>query len=342
MHFKYILGVDMSKATFNFCLIDQQGLIYWEGQIKNQEHSIEDFIELIKQNLELDHIKDIILCMEYTGIYVKPLLRVWMAQQGPLSLVPACKASQLLAGDKGWDEKSDVLDARRLAQYAWRFPDKLKLWTLRNQTIEQLQVLQRLRTRLIKAATLLKVPAKESQGFDKKQITDLIQKHQENSLIALQKDIKNVENSIKQIIAEDQELKNMFSLVQSVEGVGEKTAIEIIIATQGFTKFSPQQAKQFARYAGVVPLKKQSGSSLNRKARTSKRANKNIKMLLTMGARSLIGTRNELGRYYEKKRAEGKEHLVALNAVRNKIILRIFAVVRKQTIYQKNLNVSLI
>jgi len=58
-----------------------------------------------------------------------------------------------------------------------------------------------------------------------------------------------------------------------------------------------------------------------------------------MAATSLIGTKDELAQYYERKISEGKPHFLVINAMRNKLILRIFAVVRNQLMYQKNLNI---
>jgi len=39
--------------------------------------------------------------------------------------------------------------------------------------------------------------------------------------------------------------------------------------------------------------------------------------------------------YYERKVAEGKNKMSVLNAIRNKLLSRIFAVVVRETIYQK-------
>ena len=66
-----------------------------------------------------------------------------------------------------------------------------------------------------------------------------------------------------------------------------------------------------------------------------------MKGLLTMGAQCLIHRDTELGCYYRRKMADGKKHLVVINAMRNKIVHRVFAVVRNQDMYKKNLNVCL-
>ena len=67
-----------------------------------------------------------------------------------------------------------------------------------------------------------------------------------------------------------------------------------------------------------------------------------MKTLLTMGALSAIGYNNEFGAYYRRKIAEGKTHYMVINAIRNKIILRAFALVKNNTMYQKNYQDSLV
>ena len=179
------------------------------------------------------------------------------------------------------------------------------------------------------------MPSKESEEFDSIDIYELITQHQTNSLVALKQDLAVVESTIQKIIREDEHLNQLFQWTKSVPGVGPVIATEILITTEGFTKFTPDQAKSYARYIGIVPLKHHSGSSVRKKNKT-KRMNNEIKSILTMGATSLLSRDNELSQYYRRKISEGKHHSVVLNALRNKIILRIFAVVRNQTMYQKN------
>lgn len=76
---------------------------------------------------ELIKIEEILLAMEYTGIYVQQLERGWQSKGGILSIVPATKVSDLLGGQLGWEEKTDNIYSRRLAEYSVRFRDKIEL-----------------------------------------------------------------------------------------------------------------------------------------------------------------------------------------------------------------------
>lgn len=186
----------------------------------------------------------------------------------------------------------------------------------------------------------LETPLKESKRFDKSEVYQMQEDLQQKAVAELKEALKAIEKQIDQVIKEDERLKGLFKLIISVKGVGKVIAREVLLTTSGFLNFNPSQGKAFARYAGVVPGSKQSGKMKGRN-KIPKRGNKKLKSLLTMGAISLINTDNELGLYYDRKIKEGKKHLTVINAMRNKLILRIFAVVRNKVTYQKNLNISL-
>lgn len=339
MEFSMVLGADQSKDWFNYCLMNDRFEILQEGKVDNYPAAIFEFADkLISQGIEMEQT---LVCVEYTGIYVQHLVSCWLSKGGQVSVVPAVRVSQSLNGQVKWAEKTDELDARRLAEYAFRFTDKLQLWQAPDHTLLKLQSFQRQRDRLLKVINILEVPVKESRQFDDAAINKALVVNQAASIQALKKDLKKLEKAMTDLIKADPYLTQLFKLMTSVEGVGPVIAREILISTHGFTKFQPHQAKAFARYAGVVPLKSQSGKSLKRRNKTSHKANIRLKTVLTMGAHALINTKQQLGTYYHRKMAEGKHHYEVINAMRNKIILRIFAVVRNQTMYQKNLNLCL-
>lgn len=345
MHFNFTIGIDISKDWFNFCLKNNQYDILWEGQIDNNPDAIFRFLsklanrdELIKSQTDLSQV---ILIIEHTGIYVNHLINAYLSKGGVLSLVHANKVSSLLGGTLKFDEKNDLIDARRLAEYGIRYADKLQLWKPKDHTITKLQALQRQRSRVQDAINKLEVPLKESKQFDSLDISQILENNQKDAVDTLKKLLKNLQQQIQNIIKSEPHLKQLFKLITSVPGVGPVTATEMIIITSAFEDFKPNQAKQFARYAGVTPKDFQSGKK-KRNPRTTKRGNKRIKSLLTLGAMALINsTTSELGYYYRLKIHQGKKHLSVINAIRNKIILRIFAVVRNQVMYEKNMHISL-
>ena len=66
-------------------------------------------------------------------------------------------------------------------------------------------------------------------------------------------------------------------------------------------------------------------------------ANKKLKKQLHMCAISTIRADGELKEYYERKVAEGKNKMLVINNVRNKIIHRICSCVNNNKIYEKRI-----
>ncbi len=160
MEFKLVLGVDISKEWFDFCLMDAKFDIIWESQVKNNPEDIFPFLGELLTKCQVSSFKDVLLCLEHTGIYVQDLIRCYLSKGGRVSMVPATKVSEHLSGRAKWDEKTDSMDARRLAEYAFRFADKLQLWKAQDPTLNKLQAYQRQRERLLSAINRLVVPIK--------------------------------------------------------------------------------------------------------------------------------------------------------------------------------------
>ncbi|OAV68163.1 Transposase IS116/IS110/IS902 family protein [Bacteroidales bacterium Barb4] len=121
----------------------------------------------------------------------------------------------------------------------------------------------------------------------------------------------------------------------TVEGIGNKTAVKMIVVTKGFTDFT--DARKFCCHVGAAPFSYLSGSTILSRNRVSQRADKSIKALLHMAAPVVAARcRGELHDCYERKAAEGKNKMSVPNAVRAKLVHRMFAVIRNNQDYQKD------
>ena len=127
------------------------------------------------------------------------------------------------------------------------------------------------------------------------------------------------------------EIKTNVSLLTSIPGVGIQTALAFVIYTNNFKLIN--EGKRLACFAGVVPFPNQSGT-IRKKDRVSKHANMILKRIIHLAAMSVCKTKGELGEYYRRKIAEGKNKMSVLNALRNKLIQRMCAVINRQEPYQ--------
>ena len=161
----------------------------------------------------------------------------------------------------------------------------------------------------------------------------LLTKTIKSSLAAIDKDLKNIEAKIIDIVNEDENLKLLYKLVTSVVGIGFVTAINLLVHTNGFTIL--KDARKLACYCGVAPFEYSSGSSVRGKTKVHYMANKKLKCNLHMASLTAVKLDADLKAYYERKVAEGKNKMSVLNAVKNKLLARVVAVVNKQQEYVK-------
>ena len=226
--------------------------------------------------------------------------------------------------------KSDKVDSLRIAQYAFRFRDKAQLYRPTSSNLERIKSLLSLREKLVKAAKGLNKHLTELKKFDPESYK-LIRSNIKSSIDNLKKNVRVLDGKMDKIVREDLPLKEVFDLATSVTGVGRITSLYFMAATDLFTKC--HNPKQLASYCGVVPFQYTSGKSVKKRPKVHFMANKKLKSLLHLCA--LSASRHDTGikLYYARKVAEGKSPMLVLNNIRNKIVHRIYAVVRRQSPY---------
>ena len=156
-------------------------------------------------------------------------------------------------------------------------------------------------------------------------------KMNEQLIAQIETQVEQIEKQIEEIIQADETLCQQAGLMRSVPGVGKVLCWMMLTKTEGFTLIN--EPRKMACYSGVVPFDYQSGTSIRSKPRVSMYADKSLKSILHLAAMSAIRLENDLRKYYQRKVTEGKNKMSVLNAVRNKIIHRIFAVIKNQKPY---------
>jgi transposase len=228
--------------------------------------------------------------------------------------------------------KNDKIDAKRIAIYASRFEDKLRLYKRPDKEIERLKQLEAERSLYVVDLAKYKAQMKDQKEY----MPESIYKEKVNRLKKLMKNLQEVIDSITEemehIVNSTEVLLRQFELLQSIEGVGPVVALNMIIVTEAFTRFD--NARQFNCFAGLAPFSYTSGSSQHSRTRVSHRADKCIKTLLHLSAVSIIGKAGgELKDYYLRKVQEGKNKMTVINALRAKIVARMFAIIKRNEFY---------
>lgn len=329
MKFKVFIGVDVSKNWLDFAVMSS-GKIVLVQRHDNNAKGIADFVRSLKKLLKGSGTQDWLFCMEHTGIYCNPLLRSLAQSDIALWLESAAEIKAFHGLARG---KNDALDACRIAEYACMKCGKAKIWRAPREQVLQLRSLLKIRSRLLSSQKALQTPCKEDLAFGDKAIAKAHAALVKPAIDKLKSQIKETEEAIGVLLRSDRDLHRLFSLVKSVMGVGEIVAANILVVTNEFK--SIDDPKKLACHSGVAPFAYDSGKSVRGRAKVSHRADKNMKSLLHLSAMSAIAAKGELKEYYLRKVGQGKNKMSVINAVRNKIIHRVFACVRDGRKYEK-------
>ena len=324
--YNHFFGVDVSKKTVDITHAHNQQFIH--RQFTNDDDGMEQLMEWLTE-LNSD-FEDTLFCMEATGLYCFPLTRFLAANSIDIWIEHAAQIKKATALARG---KNDKVDSQRIVLYAIKNLERLRLWRPMNATLEKIKHMASLRNRLVETKKKLVTPIKEFEDMGNTAMAKLLTKTIKSSLAAIDKDLKNIEAKIIDIVNEDENLKLLYKLITSVVGIGFVTAINLLVHTNGFTVL--KDARKLACYCGVAPFEYSSGSSVRGKTKVHYMSNKKLKCNLHMASLSAVKLDADLKAYYERKVTEGKNKMSVLNAVKNKLLARVVAVVNKQQEYVK-------
>lgn len=269
-----------------------------------------------------------LVCFEHTGLYSLSFANFLEEKRIKFSMVPALEIKRSLGVARG---KNDVVDSKRIAEYAYRFRDKISLTKLPAKDISKIHSLLTLRDRLSRHLGMYKLTNSETRRVvEDNDLPELFSSY-ENIIIFIKAEIKQTESAIQNIISSNEELRSSYELITSIKGIGFVIASYLIVYTHNFTRFD--NWRKFACYSGIAPFDYQSGTSVKGKTRVSSIANKQMKKMLHLAAICAIHTDIELRDYYRRRQTEGKTRMSTINIVRNKLIARVFAVIKRGTPY---------
>lgn len=327
---KIYVGIDISKEKCNLCYRQSLEIVLQE-ECANDVKALKKAFKAATKAFGVT-VDDILVCAEYTGRYIYPLtvacqeLDIFLWMDDPTRIK---NSFGIIRG------KNDAIDAARIAEYAYRYNDKAVRYAIADEALVSMK-------NLLADREFLLIDKKRYQT----QITDQKKymapgdfKHKSSRwrkvIKAIDEQIVAIDAEIEGIIAADPVLTRQKELLVSIDGIGDRIAINMIAITAGFTRF--KDARHFCSFAGLTPYKYDSGSSVRSKAKISKRANQTMKALLHLSAVN-VATRMkecEYKDYYERKIKEGKHVMCVLNVIRAKLVHRMFSVIRRDQLYTK-------
>jgi transposase len=314
-----VYGIDLSMEKFDVNFIDAKG-DERNREVKNKVISISKFLSSVEE--------DGILCAEHTGAYGDLLVYLCNQANIPIALVPGYTIKHSLGLLKG---KSDPLDSSRIREYGERFTDKLVFSEYDEESIVELKQLYTLRSQLVKARKALLTSDTGRRHLPMQSVS--VHNHLQSVLSGLDTEIAAVAEEIEALIKADEELNENYEFAKSVIGIGPVIATDLLIKTGNFKNIDT--ARKAASYAGVCPFPNTSGKMVG-KSKTSPFADKKLKSLLYLGAKSAVKHNKEYLLYYERKKLEGKPHFLIMNNISNKMLRTVYSVVKNKTPYNQD------
>ena len=322
----FYIGVDISKKTIDVAIYkkEKSSKVSVCEKFPNSSDGFKEMKRwLHKCGVSLTNA---LFCMEATGHYTYDLCLFLEQQEGSYSVQSPLHLKRSFGLTHG---KNDKVDAYRIASYAYLHREDIKLSKLATNSIRKLKALMAERKSLVVEIARCKAQLKEVGSHSSSSGTI---KRTKELLEFLETQVLDIEKDMEQTIDFDAELKNNYQLLQTISGIGIVNAVNTIVATHNFKMFD--NARQYASYIGVAPFEHTSGTSVRGKTHVEPGA-KMLKADLTGAVRTCINHDKEIQKYYERKIEKGKSYGVVANAIKFKLLLRMFAVIKRGTPFVK-------
>ena len=311
---KEIYGIDISKSVFDVYSVEGGHI-----QLKNEEQGFKSLLRALPENS--------LVVMEATGYYHYRLAQYLYHQGITVSVVNPLSVKRFIQM-KLAKVKTDKSDAKAICEYGTL--NEVPVYNALTDVQAECLQLFRLLDNYLKqrTATKNKLKGEESLGKPSKVVYSSLKRNEKH----LNKEIDLIETRLLELVQQEQQ--EQLTLLKSIPGMGVKTALFLIVLTDGFNKFD--NAKQLCSYVGITPTIRQSGSSIRGRSRISKVGNKKLRNLLFLCAFSACKYNKACRELYQRIVAKGKSKKLALIAIANKLLKQAFAIVKSGLPYDEN------
>lgn len=306
-----VVGIDISKDWFDAAWAEEGGTLHQQ----RFAYTSEGIGQLLARTSA-----EALFAMEATGTY-HSRLAVALHEAGRALCVINPLVIRRYAQMKLSRVKSDASDAALIMRYA--LEEHPARWRPAPEEVQQLQQahgwLQDLtgeRTRLVNRQQALALRSGPSA---------FVQRQMRQELAQLQRHIADCERHLQGLVKKSFERLN--ARLQTIPSIGAKTALELLIVTEGFTRFT--RVKALAAYVGASPTTWRSGSSVHGKGGIAKYGQSRMRQLLYMCSWTARRCNPACKRLAERLKAAGKAPKVINVAIAHKLLRQAFACAMK-------------
>jgi transposase len=313
------IGLDVSKDTIEVCLLRDTG----KAHFKQFPNTSNGHTKLLRWTQHLDEGGSSHFCMEATGSYSNAIaLFLAEAEQKVSVLNPA--RIHFFARSQGQGNKTDKADARIIAVFCRK--EHPELWRAAAPEIRELAALMR------HYHAVQESLAQDKNRFQVPSQSRVVLTSVKRAIRFLEKEIDSLKKQIREHFNRHDNLKRDAVLLQSIPGVGEITAWDVLSELPDVHQFDSAQA--VAAYAGLAPREHRSGTTIFKKTRLSKQGNARLRKAMYFPAVNALIWNPLVKAHYERLRAAGKMKMVALAAAMRKMLMICYGVLKHQQPFQ--------
>jgi len=324
---RYFMGIDLAKASFDFCLLSSHGAVLWRGHLSNDANGIKEFLGQLKAGrwkVSLIHFG-----LESTGVYGNRLISGLHQAGLALSVLNPAQV-KFFAISLLRRTKNDRLDAQIIARFCL---ERKPLATRPLRPIEeQLKLLVHERESRVCEQTRERNRAKKDPF--QIQLPLLISHQRQDHLKQLQKELTQLDRAIHKLMASDLDLKTQSKRLCSIPGIAETTAAKLLSELAGKEFHS---ARQLAAYAGLTPSQFLAGGSCYGKTHLSKIGNAFLRKALYLPAAVARRWCKPLKPWVTLLERRKLSDLAIRGAIMRKLLHIAFGVLKHQTTFDPSL-----
>ena len=322
----FYIGIDVSKAKLDCSLLmDVTNNKRKSKVVVNSKTGIADLLVWTnKQHVTNDELHAI---LEGTGVYHEQAVQALHDAGVQVSIVNPAQVRNFTFG-LGIRNKTDDMDSFMLARYGVLVQPAL--WIPPSQEARTLQALLKRREAIAQDIQrennrLEKVDSTDTPSFVRESVMDSIQ------FLKLQ--LTKIQQQIDDHTDSHSNLKNDLELLQSIPAVGPQVSNHLLAIIHNH-RFDT--AEKLTAYLGLVPVQRQSGSSISKQSHISKAGPPQMRAILYMAA--IVATRHNphIKALYLRLLERGKSKRSALCAAMRKLVQLCFGVLKNRQSYQPN------
>lgn len=322
----FYLGMDVAKAKLDCCLLlDASTDKRKTKAVPNTKAGIGDLLTWVAKHAAAPEMLHVI--MEATGVYHEQAALALADSGVTVSIVNPAQVKDFGRG-LAVRTKTDGVDSLVLARYGALL--KPVAWT---PPVPEARMLQALLSRREAIAQDLQRERNRQEKADATDTPDRIRTSLADSIEFLEKQLGQLQRDIDDHIKGHPGLKDDLALLLSIPAVGPQVGGNML-AVMHLHAF--ESAEQVAAYLGLVPVERQSGSSVLGRARLSKAGPAHIRAVLYMAAVVATRCNPHVKAVYDRLLARGKSKMSALGAAMRKLVHLCFGVLKNRKPYAPN------